>query len=306
MDLLKPPTLSEIVQMDQRKQVKYRDPHSKNQVFPPGDSVMARSHQSKEKQLHTPTNLLLLSLAVSDILVWPGQIYLRTSCWAFGDIACLCYQFVSFIIVSTSMGNMVLISVDRYFAICSPFHYNINVTLNRIQLCVCLCWSLLSLFCGFLLRDYLAHPEKFRSCYGECVVHLNMSNGIITMVLIFLLPLSIIVTLYTRVFMVAVSQARAMHSHVTCGKVQNLGAKKSELKADRTLGVLVLVFLVCLCPFYDINFSLSAYYVVYLYNFNSCVNPLIYALFYPWFRRAVKHIVTLRILQTGSSVAKVV
>ncbi|XP_057694352.1 uncharacterized protein K02A2.6-like isoform X2 [Corythoichthys intestinalis] len=49
MDLLKPPTLSEIVQMDQRKQVKYRDLHSKNRDFAPGDSVMARSYQSKEK-----------------------------------------------------------------------------------------------------------------------------------------------------------------------------------------------------------------------------------------------------------------
>nr|XP_061811987.1 neurogenic locus notch homolog protein 1-like [Nerophis lumbriciformis] len=45
MDLLKPPTLSEIVQMDQRKQVKYRDLHSKNQVFAPGDSIMARGYQ---------------------------------------------------------------------------------------------------------------------------------------------------------------------------------------------------------------------------------------------------------------------
>ncbi|XP_057691299.1 uncharacterized protein K02A2.6-like [Corythoichthys intestinalis] len=49
MGLLKPPTLSEIVQMDQRKQVKYRDLHSKNRVFAPGDSVLARSYQSKEK-----------------------------------------------------------------------------------------------------------------------------------------------------------------------------------------------------------------------------------------------------------------
>ncbi|XP_057708854.1 trace amine-associated receptor 13c-like [Corythoichthys intestinalis] len=271
------------------------------------------------RQLHTPTNLLLLSLAVSDVLVgllvWPGQIYIRTSCWAFGDIACVCYQFASYIVVSASVGNMVLISVDRYIAICSPLHYNVKVTVNTIQLCVCLCWLLLSLYCSVLLRDHLAHPEKCRSCYGECVVHLNVSDGIINMVAIFILPLSIIVTLYTRVFMVAVSQARAMRSHVTCNKVQNsvpLGAKKSELKAARTLGVLVLVFLVCFCPFYisslvgDISFSTSAHYVVYLYNFNSCVNPLIYALFYPWFRRAVKHIVTLRILQPGSSGAKLV
>ncbi|XP_057708931.1 trace amine-associated receptor 13c-like [Corythoichthys intestinalis] len=278
--------------------------------------IVAISHF---RQLHTPTNLLLLSLAVSDVLVgllvWPTDIYQRTSCWAFGDVACICYQLASFIILSTSVGNMVLISVDRYIAICDPLHYNVKVTVNRIQLCVCLCWFLLSLYCCILLRDHLAHPEKCRSCYGECAVHLNMKNGIFDMVVIFILPLSIIVMLYTRVFIVAVSQARAMRSNVTCDKVQNsvlLGAKKSELKAARTLGVLVLVFLVCICPFYisplvgDISFSTSAHYVLYLFNFNSCVNPLIYALFYPWFRRAVKHIVSLRILQPGSSRAKLV
>nr|XP_061799492.1 trace amine-associated receptor 1-like [Nerophis lumbriciformis] len=278
--------------------------------------IVAISHF---RQLHTPTNLLLLSLAVSDVLVgllvWPGQIYLRTSCWAFGDIACIWYQFASFIIVSASVGNMVLISVDRYIAICDPLHYKERITVNRIQLCVCLCWFLLSLYCCFLLRDHLAHPEKCRSCYGECFVSSTVNDGIIVMVVIFILPLSIIVTLYTRVFMVVVSQARAMRSHVTCGKAQNsirLGPKKSELKAARTLGVVVLVFTACFCPFYifsligDLSFSSSAHYVLYLFNFNSCVNPLIYALLYPWFRRTVKHIVTLRILQPGSSGAKVV
>ncbi|XP_057708710.1 trace amine-associated receptor 13c-like [Corythoichthys intestinalis] len=278
--------------------------------------IVAISHF---RQLHTPTNLLLLSLAISDflvgLLVWPGEIYVNTACWAFGDIACFCYQFASFIITSASVGNMVLISADRYIAICDPLHYNIKVTVKRIQLCVCLCWFLSLLYCCILLRDQLAHPEKCSSCYGECVINVDTDGGILDLVVIFILPLSIIITLYTRVFMVAMSQARAMRSHVTCGKVQNsvpLGAKKSELKAARTLGVLVLVFLVCFCPFYisslvgDISFSSSAHYVVYLFDFNSCVNPLIYALFYPWFRKAVKHIVTLRILQPGSCGAKLV
>ncbi|XP_057686740.1 muellerian-inhibiting factor-like [Corythoichthys intestinalis] len=45
MDLLKPPNLSEIVQMDQRKQVKYRDLHSNNRVFAPVSLVVEEKDQ---------------------------------------------------------------------------------------------------------------------------------------------------------------------------------------------------------------------------------------------------------------------
>ncbi|KAM8855030.1 uncharacterized protein AB9W97_020112 [Spinachia spinachia] len=44
----------------------------------------------------------------------------------------------------------------------------------------------------------------------------------------------------------------------------------------------------------------SAAFIMCLFYFNSCLNPLIYALFYPWFRKSMKLIVTLKILQPGS------
>nr|XP_057937736.1 trace amine-associated receptor 13c-like [Doryrhamphus excisus] len=267
------------------------------------------------RQLHTPTNLLLLSLAVTDflvgLLVWPGEIYSRASCWTIGDFLCFFYKYMSFLVTFVSVVNMVLISADRYVAICDPLHYKTKVTVKRVQLWVCLCWILALFLCSIILKDQLAHPGKYTSCHGECVVGMDFEGGILDLVTTFLLPLSIIITLYMRVFVVAVSQARAMRSHVTSIKLQHsvVGrAKKSELKAARTLGVLVLVFLMCFCPYYIVilagdNKTVSSFadYVVYLFSFNSCLNPLLYALFYPWFRRAVRHIVTLHILQPGSS-----
>nr|XP_057938326.1 trace amine-associated receptor 13c-like [Doryrhamphus excisus] len=270
------------------------------------------------RQLHTPTNLLLLSLAVSDflvgLLVWPGDIYMRTSCWTLGDALCFLYNFMSFVIMFVSVGNMVLISADRYVAICDPLHYNTKVTVKRVQLCVCLCWFFSFVYCSIILKDQLVHPGKYISCYGECVFVIDYYAGVVDIVVNFILPLSIIITLYMRVFVVAVSQARAMRSHVTSVTIQySVKAKKSELKAARTLGVLVLVFLVCFCPYYIVTLtgdkiiiSTFAQYVLYLYSLNYCVNPLIYALFYPWFRRAVRHIVTLHILQPGSCEANII
>ncbi|XP_061924501.1 trace amine-associated receptor 13c-like [Entelurus aequoreus] len=265
------------------------------------------------RQLHTPTNVLLLSLAVSDflvgLLVLPIKIYMRISCWTFGDVLCSLWFYMTVSLTSVSVGNMVLISADRYVAICDPLHYNTKVTVKKIQLCVCFCWFSAFLLGCIISKEGLTHPEKSNSCYGECVIGIDFEGGIIDLIVVFIIPLSIIITLYMRVFVVAVSQARAMRSHVTSVKPHSVTvrAKTSELKAARTLSVLVLVFLMCLCPYYIVSFAgdnkiLSSFanYVQFLYILNSFFNPLIYALFYPWFRRAIKHIVTLHILQPGS------
>ncbi|XP_033181207.1 trace amine-associated receptor 7a-like [Mastacembelus armatus] len=206
------------------------------------------------RQLHTPTNLLLLSLAVSDFLVGlfvtPFHILLIEPCWFLGDLVCVLYYFLSFITVYASVLNMVLISVDRYVAICDPLHYPTRITLNRVQICVVLFWVYSVFYSFMLLHDNLIQPGRYNSCYGECVINVVGAVGI---VLVFIIPVSTIIILYVRVFVVAVSQVFSSF----------------------------LIFL------------------------NSCLNPVIYAFLYPWFRKSVKLIVTLEILQPNSCMINV-
>ncbi|KAG7502497.1 trace amine-associated receptor 13c-like, partial [Solea senegalensis] len=95
-------------------------------------------------QLHTTTNLLLLSLAVADFLVgllqMPLVLLQNQGCWFLGDIMCVVHYFFAALLVNVSVGSMVLISVDRYIAICNPMFYTTRVTLTRVKLCICLCW----------------------------------------------------------------------------------------------------------------------------------------------------------------------
>ncbi|XP_059198151.1 trace amine-associated receptor 13c-like [Centropristis striata] len=271
------------------------------------------------RQLHTPTNILLLSLAVSDFLVglllMPVETFQISSCWFLGDLVCSLFMFVSYIIVSASVGDMVLISVDRYLAICDPLHYTTRITVNRVKVCVCLLWLCSFAYNSFYLNLDLIEKEIFVFCDGTCEALSDSSAADIDLLINFIVPVTAIIVLYTRVFVVAVSQARAMRSHITAVTKQISVTKtenKSELKAARTLGVLVVVFLMCFCPFYCVNlvgqsyFNYStAFFVTYLFYFNSCLNPVIYALFYPWFRKTVKIIVTLQILRPGSCEANI-
>ncbi|XP_029937204.1 trace amine-associated receptor 13c-like [Myripristis murdjan] len=274
--------------------------------------IIAISHY---RQLHTTTNLLLLSLAVSDLLVglltMPSQILLIGACWLLGDFMCTVYYLVNFTIISSSVGNMVLISIDRYMAICDPLCYPTKVTLRRVKICVCLCWICSASYGCLGVKDLFREPGRYNSCHGECMVVTNYIIGVSDFFITFFVPITVIVVLYMRVFVVAVSQARAMRSHIVSVTLQpsrTVTAKKSELKAARTLGVVVALFLMCFCPYYlptvvghDTKISASsAAFVLWLLYINSCLNPVIYALFYPWFRKSVKLIVTLQILQPGS------
>uniref|UniRef100_A0A671Z0N1 G-protein coupled receptors family 1 profile domain-containing protein n=1 Tax=Sparus aurata TaxID=8175 RepID=A0A671Z0N1_SPAAU len=210
--------------------------------------------------LHSPTNLLILSLAFSDFfmgLYMFLSIMLVDGCWFLGDLMCTLYDYLGYVIASASVGTMVLISVDRYVAICYPMHYYSEITQKRVQVCICLCWICSVIFQSLILKD-----------------------------------------------------ARAMRSHIAAatqsGKVT---AKKSEMKAARTLGVVVVLFLICLSPYYCVALTgqenlrnyLSAAFVFWLYYFNSCLNPMVYAFCYPWLRKSIKLIVTFKILQPDSS-----
>ncbi|RVE57787.1 hypothetical protein OJAV_G00202840 [Oryzias javanicus] len=264
------------------------------------------------RQLHTPTNLLLLSLAVADFcvgLLLLFQIPLLDGCWYLGDLMCVFYYILVVVTTCASIGTMVLISVDRYVAICYPLHYPAKITPKRAGVGVFLCWTCSLLYDVLMMKDNLQQPGRFSSCSGDCVVHLSPVSHVVDQVVSFFVPIAVIAVLYARVFVVAVSQGRALRSQVAAGPRKNRATvRKSEMKAAGTLGVVVFVFILCLFPSYSASLSgqetvidaVSAAFMFFLAFFNSCLNPIIYAFFYPWFRKSIKLIMTLGVLKADS------
>ncbi|CAN9498562.1 unnamed protein product [Ophioblennius macclurei] len=271
------------------------------------------------RQLHTPTNLLLLSLAVADLLVgvllMPARILRRGGCWYLGEAACGGFYLASFVLTSASVGNMVLVSADRYVAVCHPLSYRSRVTRTRVQVCIGLCWTCSVVYNGVVLRDFLRRPGTYNSCYGECVIQLDAATRVLDMALTFVGPILAIVALYLRVFAAAASQLQAMRSQIAAVALQPGGGgggpppKGPNRKAAMAVSVVVLVFLTCFFPFFCSTLvpfqtaASEAFYAfgVWLLYANSLLNPLIYAFFYPWFRRSVRLTVSLQILKPGSS-----
>uniref|UniRef100_W5NL82 Trace amine associated receptor 13a n=1 Tax=Lepisosteus oculatus TaxID=7918 RepID=W5NL82_LEPOC len=271
------------------------------------------------KQLHTPTNLLLLSLAVADFLVGATVMPLSITtlietCWYFGDILCSFYKSLDCVLISVSLCNLVLIAIDRYFAVCDPFFYSTKITVNVMYLLILLSWFISPLYVIILLyvNGNFSDSKALNLCLGECVFIMNETWATIDMVTSFILPCSVMTTLYIKIFIVAKRHAKVINSlknNNSKDKRRNKISKKSERKAAKTLGIVVFVFLFCWVPYYlcvlieeEMHTSSGVlYFLGFIVYLNSAMNPIIYALFYPWFKKSVKLIITLRICNPDSS-----
>nr|XP_055063787.1 trace amine-associated receptor 13c-like [Misgurnus anguillicaudatus] len=266
------------------------------------------------KKLHTPTNMLILSLAVADLLVglivMPLEaIRLIETCWYFGDTFCRLFLIIMGLLFSASLSNLVLIAVDRYVAVCHPLLYPQKITMTRTITIICVSWFFSSAY-NIAIVFSISHRKY--TCYGECTIMSAFAWTIADLFLSFLLPCTVIISLYLRIFYVAHQQVKVINSLMRSGKHLTEGSvrRKSESKAALTLGIIVTVYLFCWIPFFILSLtpntgmmSATAYILLWMLYINSGLNPLIYAIFYPWFKISVKRILNLsKIFKAASTI----
>ncbi|XP_036406484.1 trace amine-associated receptor 13c-like [Megalops cyprinoides] len=277
------------------------------------------------KQLHTPTNLLLLSLAVADFLVgvtvMPFQfIGLIESHWCFGTLYCIIFIAATLILTCVSIYNVACIAVDRYFALCNPFLYSTRITVNVASMIISCLWLFSVIYSMVLLyfNVNITDMTEIIECTGSCPVKINDMWAVVDLFLVFIVPCSTIIIMYMKVFAIAKRHAnniRCVQEQNNAKSTRKMHSVASERKAAKTLGILVSAFLLCIIPYYIVIFLYlhmkkpSTYLALMnmscLAFLNSSINPIIYALFHSWFQRCVKLIVTLRICRSESSLMNV-
>ncbi|XP_078029689.1 trace amine-associated receptor 1-like [Epinephelus lanceolatus] len=259
------------------------------------------------KQLHVPTNYLILSLAVADLLVgvvvFPfSMAFTVTSCWYHEGLFCKVRGSFDVTLSTASILNLCCISIDRYYAVCQPLAYKTKINDKVIGIMILVSWGVAALIgIGIMVAGF-----NQGKCEESCLIDALISTTL-ACIFSFYIPVIIMLCIYLKIFLVAQRQANTIQS-TTCQSTRSgTAVSKMERKATKTLAIVLGVFLLCWSPYFfciifqPLTYDVTPIAVIETLNWltlsNSMLNPFIYAFFYSWFRSAFRMIISGKIIQ---------
>nr|CAD2155949.1 unnamed protein product [Meloidogyne enterolobii] len=155
----------------------------------------------QQKSMHSVTNLYLLNLALSDLLLSvvcmpPTLVSSLVYCWVFGDLLCKLLAYLQ-----PSAYTLAAIALERYYAICRPLQSRIWHTRTHAKFMISLVWLASIIVNLFMLFMY--ERRKFNTnglnCSPKFKPLVHFSYQIYMTVMLLVIPLVAMTVLYGSV-----------------------------------------------------------------------------------------------------------
>ncbi|XP_036270164.1 neuropeptide FF receptor 2 [Pipistrellus kuhlii] len=283
----------------------------------------------RNKHMHTITNLFILNLAISDLLIgiFCMPITLLDNIiagWPFGSTMCKISGLVQGISVAASVFTLVAIAMDRFRSVVYPFKPKLSI--KTAVVIIVIIWVLaIAIISPSAIMLHVQEDKYYQ-------VKLNSENKtmpiywcqedwpnkemrkIYTTVLfanIYLAPLFLIVIMYGRIG-ISLFKMPVLHTGKQNQKQWHVVPKKKQ-KVIKMLLIVALLFILSWLPLWTLM-MLSDYAElspnelqvinIYIYPFahwlafcNSSINPIIYGFFNENFRRGFEDAFHLKFCQ---------
>lgn len=239
------------------------------------------------KCFRTANSFLLINLSISDFLTGCVVDVLYSAYF----LASFCHREIlslyetaataSFVTVNVSTCTIVLLSIDRFIAVCRPLSYKTLMTRNRVIVCIACSW----VYCiAFSIIPHVGVPSWL---YYLIDAHLHITT-----------PLILVTFTFVKI------QHTFKKNSFNNDFPHNMRYKQEKLLVKTILMILVLA-IICLLPYYitvHVDFycqywttcpSSTAYdWFGWLSEpvefFNSCINPLLNAYRLPKYKKSIK------------------
>uniref|UniRef100_A0A3P9MPQ8 Neuropeptide FF receptor 1 n=1 Tax=Oryzias latipes TaxID=8090 RepID=A0A3P9MPQ8_ORYLA len=277
--------------------------------------------------MRTVTNLFILNLAISDLLV--GIFCIPTTLvdnlitgWPFSNTVCKMSGFVQGVSVSASVFTLVAIAVERFRCIVYPLQPKLTLLVAKVAIVsiwvlavVILCPAAVALTVEKVPFHYMVHNNDFNQTLPLYTCYENFANPqmrkIYTAVLfahIYLLPLAVITLMYISIGVKLCSSVVA-NREPQLANIRRHGQQmvsQKKIKVVKMLVVVTLLFMVSWLPLWTLMMMtdyggldrdqldlLTSYifpFAHWLAFSNSSVNPIVYGYYNKNFKRGFQSV----------------
>ncbi|XP_029385428.1 D(3) dopamine receptor isoform X2 [Echeneis naucrates] len=175
----------------------------------------------RERSLQTTTNYLVVSLAVSDLLVaslvMPWVVYLEVvgGAWLFSRLYCNIFVTLDVMMCTASILNLCAISIDRYTAVVMPVLYNTtHRSRKRVFVMIAIVWFLaFAVSCPLLFG--------FNTTDDPLVCSISNPDFVIySSVVSFYLPFFVTLLVYIRIYIFLRMRRKRITFSQASGKIR--------------------------------------------------------------------------------------
>ncbi|KAK6174352.1 hypothetical protein SNE40_017647 [Patella caerulea] len=271
----------------------------------------------KVKDMRTPMNFYLVSLSVADLLVLLicqpsalAEFYAKRR-WYLSEAACKLVPYLEHLVLHASTLIILVITWERYFAICKPLHNNAVCEKTRPLYLIFIMWtSSIITSLPFIFMTHLKYTPFVDGTTGYiCTTVIEETWHYVyigfSFVVFFLLPMTVLTIMYGGIILQLYSDTlKLMGNHHTTAFYR----LRSRKQVVRMLISIIVFFFVSLMPLrvfilwqiFTPTTSLEDLGIESFYNImwfarimmylNSAGNPVIYSMLSSKFKMAFKRV----------------
>ncbi len=255
----------------------------------------------RNQQMRTVPNYLIANLSASDIMLTltvPSLCVTRLSVdWILGQLACTMFTYMQVVSGANSMLTMMIISLDRYLAICRPWRGGKRLTTRAAGIMITVIWIVTSAyFIPLGMAEVVRQITQFDRTYSFC--YLQWPDGFREtlyiggmVILFFIIPVTITTINYFFIW------AKVRESSVKLPIKMSEKSAKIQMRLTKMFITVVVLFVSMWLPFFIISVMIIHSELITSTIFtsttilviaNTAFNPLVYGYFNENFRKAFK------------------
>lgn len=276
------------------------------------------------KKLQTPTNVLVISLAIADFLtciIIPLQtaMLLSQSDWPLPEVVCKAVVYVSYASLCCSVLTLTAISIIRWYVITHSVHGYHGINTHRSMILVAIIIWIASVIAMVTPPSLGIGSIGYSDFYRLCSVTDDnplRAFYVLIQAVILILSLTVTATFYILILHFVMRSTTSFRSKFsedekpkdqqdrprnTAGKGSSTASSfnKREIEITKNLFVVVCVFVLCMLP-QGANFIIPGASIFTLYSgvimsLNSSLNPIIYGLKHPNFKEVFRCLLTCKV-----------